>query len=576
MTVSTTETALPTKTKSMQDDLVELIYDGLFDDVHRDFRDALEDPLFDYREGLTMNEAARLSYERFQFMRERFESAAEIVDNPQRLFAIGEWPCLLDTTTLPLITVSYNLCLGSIIQHGRGRTDLTDYIEELTSSTVGMYMVTELGYGNNAASLQTEAVYDHENQEFILNTPNPAAQKFMPFTGVANIPKLAVVMARLVVESKDCGVFPFIVRITDEHGPLPGVNIAPLPEKPGMALDNGATWFDHVRIPRRNLLSGEMGELAADGHFRPSRLGRRARFHSSIDRVHAGRVCLAGALVAAGRASVYIATRYAQQRLVAAPGHGEQPIIAYRGNQLALFTALARVYAMTFLLNHVKRRFVTRNADNAGDVNCLLDVAKAVSSWQMSEVIHECRERCGAQGMFSVNRIADYVALAQGVVTAEGDNLPLLATAAAKMLMKSPAERPRPDSSRGDLLDPRFHLDLFRYYEHSLQQDTRSAIAHETCNEGTFASAWNHNMNAAVKMARIHGVRIALEQFITAAESAETGTVRDALRTLATLYGLTEIHRDAGWYLARRVMRPEQVELLPAFPMSACSLTDST
>ncbi|MFD0490305.1 hypothetical protein ACFQ0O_28370 [Saccharopolyspora spinosporotrichia] len=100
------------------------------------------------------------------------------------------------------------------------------------------------------------------------------------------------------------------------------------------------------------------------------------------------------------------------------------PIISFRSQQSALFTSLARVYAMTFLLNHVKKEYLHRHGGDDTEVNQLVSIAKALSSWEMSEVLHVCRERCGAQGMFSINRIADYLPMAQGVVTAEGTTFP--------------------------------------------------------------------------------------------------------------------------------------------------------
>lgn len=562
----------PVPDVTVHEDLTRLVFDGMFEAVHQDLRTAVMDPIFDHREGLTMTEAAQLAYQRVRFIRNSIEPAVDIVRNPQRLFALSEWPSLLDTTTLPLLGVSYNLCLGSILQHGTGRDDLDDYIRELSTSAIGMYMVTELGYGNNAAALETEAIYDHQNQEFIINTPRRKAQKFMPYSGIYNIPKLAVVMARLKVDSKDHGIFPFIVRITDQNGAMPGVHIAPCPEKPGLALDNGMTWFDHIRIPRRNLLTGVMGELTPDGRFRSTIANKRTRFLATIDRVHPGRICLANALVAAGRASVYIAVRYSFQRLTSAPGHGEQPIIVYRSHQIALFTALAQVYAMTFLLNHVKREFTARTTENAHDINRLISVTKAISSWQMSDIINVCRERCGAQGMFGVNRIADYVSMAQGVVTAEGDNLPLLATAASGLLARHnewSSVKP-PDPRSHNLLDRAFHIDLLRYHEDGLRRTTRDAIAYETCHLATLASAWNHNMNAALKAARIHGVRLALEQFHAASDNARTAEVSSALSTLASLYALTEISGDTGWYLAKNALTSDQVEQLPTVIDDLC------
>ncbi|MFR9729461.1 acyl-CoA dehydrogenase [Saccharopolyspora sp. MS10] len=553
------------------DELVALLFDGKFASLHEDLRTELERPLFDSRPGLSALDAGRLSYERARWLHDRTGRHGELVRDPERMFAISEWSCLADTTTLPVLNIHYNLCMGTILAHSAERDDLDDYLEELSSmSSVGLLIATELGYGNNIAALETVAVYDHANGEFVLNTPNARAQKFMPNTGITDIPKLAVVLARLDVSGVDRGVFPFIVRISDRDGLRPGVHVERLPEKPGFALDNGVTRFENVRIPRRNLLTGNMGELTSEGEFRSIVKNKRRQVLRVLDRVTPGRICLSGALVSAGRASTYIAIRYSWQRLTAGPGNGEMPIIAFRSQQTALFTALARVYAMTFLLNHVKREYLGCDETNRTEVNQLISIAKVVSSWEMSEVLHVCRERCGAQGMFSINRIADYIPMAQGVVTAEGDNLPLLATVASQLMTARHGKPvPRPPAP-AELDDCDFHRDLLRYREESLRWEAQQQMSAQAQEGQSLHARWNDNMSTAMSMARTRGTRLALERFSAMASGAGIAESRAALELLSKIYGLGEIDRDSGWYLARGAVRPDQVERLPREIDSLC------
>ncbi|EME54946.1 acyl-CoA dehydrogenase [Amycolatopsis decaplanina] len=551
------------------EDLARIVYDGEFERIHSDLRDVLKDPVFDPRENLNKHEAGRLSYDRTFRMQRGLGSAVDLVADPMRMFAVTEWSSLLDTTTTALLNSHYNLCLGAILQHGEGRTDLDDYIEELgTMSSVGMLMVTELGYGNNVANLATEAVYDPVAEEFVLNTPHAGAQKFMPYTGIRDIPKIAIVMARLKVGGTDHGILPFIVPLSDHKGLLPGVHAAPCPENPGLSLDNGTTWFDHVRLPHRNLLSGKMGRLDLDGTFHSAIRSRRKRLTEALDRVNPGRVSLAASIVAAGRASTYISVTYSLNRQTAAPGHGrEMPIMGYRTHQVAVLGALAKVYAMTFLVNHTKRRFAETRGADAGEVTSLVNIVKALTSWEMSEVIHTCRERIGAQGVFSVNRIADYVGMAQGVVTAEGDALPRIATTALELLWQTPrSPLPQPPvTTEGDMADCSLQLELMRYRETHLRETFRKNMRGLTTYQGEdpFTSLWNDNITTAVAMARSRGVRIAMEQFIAAAMNARDERVGDALSLLCSLYGLIEINREAGWHLAEGALSPAQFKQIP-------------
>ncbi|MFD7735705.1 acyl-CoA dehydrogenase [Kitasatospora phosalacinea] len=560
-------------TSAATDDLSRLLFDGRYEQAHRDVRALLLDPVFDAREGLTMTEAGQLAYRRSRFVHGALERPLEILRDPWRLFALAEWPSLLDVSTFSLLMVHYNLCFGTVVEHG-DRPDLKDLVDELDRlDSFGPYMATELGYGNNVAALRTEAVYDAGSRTFVLNTPDALAQKFMSYSGFRDVPKLAVVMARLKADGKDHGVFPFLVRISDGNGLCEGVHAAACPEKPVQGLDNGLTWFDHVRVPRRHLLHGDMGGFAEDGTFRPSSGNRRKRFLRAMSRILPGRLCVSSAAVGAGRASVYIALRYAAQRLTNAPGRNDLPVVEYRSHQLALFTALAKVYAMTLLLNHAKRAYVEQRDAVPAELNHLVSITKALSTWEMTEVVATSRERCGAQGIFSANRIADYGSLLQGLVTAEGDNQVLLATTAGQIIAQDPEQPPAaaPDPRGKDLRDPAFLLAALHHREQELLRAAREALADDS-RERTYLEAWNGAMNTGLAAARLRGVRTALECFTRAVDGAQDGRAREALGLLASLYGLTEVQRDAGWYLARGVLTAEQVEQLPGAVDGLCAL----
>lgn len=573
-------------------DLTRLLFDGRYEQTHQDLHELLLDPVFDPREGLTMTGAGQLAYERSRVVHAGLERPSEIVRDPWRLFALAEWPSLVDVSTFSLLMVHYNLSLGTVVEHG-DRPDLKDHIDRLDQlAAFSPYMATELGYGNNVAAMRTEAVYDAESGTFVLNTPDALAQKFMSYSGFQDIAKTAVVMARLLADGKDHGVHPFLVPISDGDGLYEGVHAAPCPEKPVQGLDNGLTWFDHVRIPRRNLLHGDMGGFAEDGTFRPSSGNRRSRFLRAMSRILPGRLCVASSAVGAGRASVYIALRYAARRLTNAPGRSELPVIEYRSHQLALFTELARVYAMTLLLNHAKRAYVEQREAVPADVQNLISITKALATWEMTETVAVCRERCGAQGIFSVNRIADYGSLLQGLVTAEGDNLVLLATTAGQIIAQSESESesetetdsdsegdegavstapaPSDASEEADVRDTAFLLAALRHRERELLRESRESMADGAAGR-TYLDAWNDTMNTALAMARVRGVRTALECFVDAVDRAEDPEARDALALLASLYGLTEVRRDAGWYLARGVLTAGQTEALPAVIDALCA-----
>ncbi|MGH1552040.1 hypothetical protein ACRAWF_07470 [Streptomyces sp. L7] len=84
---------------------------------------------------------------------------------------------------------------------------------------------------------------------------------------------------------------------------------------------------------------------------------------------------------------MYVALRYAAQRLTNAPGRNDMPVIEYRSHQLALFTQLAKVYAMTFLLNHVKRAYLSQDGEISAELGVLIALTKALTTWEMTETV---------------------------------------------------------------------------------------------------------------------------------------------------------------------------------------------
>lgn len=562
-----------TDTVSARDELVAIVFDGNFETVHQDIRNALFDPVFEHHPNLTLAQAGRLSYERSRKLHSKLEAPLEILGNPLRLYALAEWCGLMDVSCFSLVMVHNNLSLGTVFDHAAKREDITDYVGELNSlASFSPYMATELGYGNNVAALRTEAVYDHATSTFVLNTPDQMAQKFMSYSGFSDIPKIAIVMARLKVDGADCGVFPFLVRISTEAGLCEGIRAVPCPEKPVQGLDNGLTWFDHVRIPARNIILGDMAEITEDGKFKPAIANSRTRFHKAMSRIIPGRLCVSSSAAALGRASVYLALRYAQKRLTNAPGTNEMPIIEYRSHQLATFTALAKVYGLTLFANYVKREYV-REIDNPSPrVLNLINILKPVVTWEVDAIVTLCRERCGAQGIFGINRIIDFGTLLPGVVTAEGDNPVLLSTTAGQMLAQPWSESvPAPQQyASGDVTDCEWLIELLRFREYELWTSIREQ-KEQSEHKGYF-DAWNDVINDGIEMARLHGIRFALQELSGAAACARNAEVGRALNLLGSLFGMSELQRHSGWYMAHGVLEGQQVLSLPAVADRLCML----
>lgn len=123
-------------------------------------------------------------------------------------------------------------------------------------SIIGTYAQTELGHGTFVRGLQTTATFDPETEEFIIHTPTKTATKWWP-GGLGKTATHVVLMARLFIKGVDYGPHGFIVQIRslETHKPLPGITVGDIGPKFGYnAVDNGYLRFDHVRIPRQDML----------------------------------------------------------------------------------------------------------------------------------------------------------------------------------------------------------------------------------------------------------------------------------------------------------------------------------
>ncbi|OXM47347.1 acyl-CoA dehydrogenase [Amycolatopsis alba] len=552
--------------------LVDAIYDRSYDTVHRAVQEALRDKLFEPREGLTHAQRAGLAYRRAGFLGERFPVWDGHTLDHTRIMALLDWSAVADCTASTILLIHYTLFMCTVAANGRGRADLDPILSEAASMrSTGVFLATELGHGNDLAHLETEAVYDPATDEFVLNTPTNAAQKFMPNTVPAATPKIAVVLARLVVSDEDHGVFPFLVPLGDRSGSRPGVRVVPLPEKPTLSLDNGLTAFDNVRVPRGHLLSGRAGTVTDDGRFVSDVPGKSTRFALATSALIAGRVGIPSGLAACARAALYITVRYSLRRTTSGVGRKRVAIISYRNHQLALFRGMAETYALSFLANHAKRRFVAAQEEQDPELTVLVGITKALVGWSARDVVEMCRERCGAPGMFGVNRIAEYVGLVQAGIPAEGDNQVVLAAAAGRMLGRPGPTPEVPDPAGRSLTDLLFLRAVLDFRADALHAETRARLMRAARDSGSGLDAWNAVADAALAVATARGVATAMELFAEEIDRAGSETARSGLTLLATMFGVTWIGRESGWLLASHALTAEQVLEVPEVANRLCA-----
>ncbi|MEK9498597.1 cytochrome-c oxidase [Photorhabdus sp. P32] len=349
----------------------------------------------------------------------------------KELVALHELVAPHDPAVVSMMSIHFNLTIGTIANLGAQTPYMEDLYQKLCSGrAIGVYLATELAHGNDLIAIETQANYLPEKGVFILNSPGPNAYKFMPNTTLCELPKVAIVLAQLNVSGKKYGIFPFIFPLSVNGKLTPGVKITPLGDKPGFYLDNAITSFDNVEIPFEGLLAGNMITLTRDGKISLHIKELRERFSLITDKIHSGKLCMAVISVAAAKSALHITSTYGNKRKTFGYS-GAMPIINYPHFKEGIaWDTLSTIIHALYLKKLTRKVSIilsesVKNFKFKDELLIEIITAKSLCTWRTQEILINCRERCGAQGLFTLNKISPYLISNFGAITSEGDNLVL-------------------------------------------------------------------------------------------------------------------------------------------------------
>ena len=224
-----------------------------------------------------------------------------------------EMLAMSDLSLMVKAGVQWGLFGGAIENLGTERHHEAYVRKIIDLELLGCFAMTETGHGSDVQSLETTATYDRETDEFVINSPTKTSRKDY-IGGAAETATMAAVFAQLITagpgeEPTSHGVHCFVVPIRDDDGnDLPGVTTSDCDYKGGLpGVDNGRIMFDHVRIPRDNLLN-KYGDVADDGTYSSPIDNPNRRFFTMLGTLVRGRVTVGGSAAAAARVALDIAT----------------------------------------------------------------------------------------------------------------------------------------------------------------------------------------------------------------------------------------------------------------------------
>ncbi|MDR2998668.1 MAG: acyl-CoA dehydrogenase family protein [Microbacterium sp.] len=481
-------------------------------------------------------------------------------------------------------------------------------------SIPGAFAMTEIGHGSDVAAVGTTATYDPETEEFVINTPFRAATK--EFLGNAALHGIAAtVFAQLITNGVNHGVHCFYVPLRGEDGvDLPGIGREDDGLKGGLnGIDNGRLSFDHVRIPRTNLLN-KYGDVAADGSYTSSIDSPGRRFFTMLGTLVQGRVSLDGASSWASALGLKIAITYATQRRQFDGADGQEVVLLdYGKHQRRLLPRLATTYAQIFAHDEFLQKFDgvfsgrTDTPTDREDLETLAAALKPLSTWHALDTLQEAREACGGAGFMFENRLVGLRADLDIYVTFEGDNNILLQLVGKRLLTDYAKQFKGKDAAAlakyavGQTAGKVFHgaglralgqavADLgstARSVELGLREEQQHELLTERVQQmvadiaGRLRPAgkdkvlgeklFNENQAELIEAARAHGELLQWEAFTDAVHKIDDAETKKVLTWLRDLFGLQLIEKHLAWHLINGRLSTQRAAAVSSYIDRLCA-----
>lgn len=513
-----------------------------------------------------------------------------------------EMLAMSDLSLMVKAGVQWGLFGGAIENLGTERHHEAYMRRLIELDLLGCFAMTETGHGSDVQSLETTATYDPDTQEFVIHSPTPTSRKDY-IGGAAESARLAAVFAQLITGGEGHGVHCFAVPIRDDAGnDLPGVTTSDCLYKGGLpGVDNGRIMFDHVRIPRENLLN-KYADVEPDGTYTSPIENPNRRFFTMLGTLIRGRVTVGGAAAAAARVALDIAVRYSLERKqFKSPDGGEVVVLDYLVHQRRLLPLVARSYALQFAQNElVSKIHDLQTADDPDpeeqrELESRAAGLKAANSWHASAAIQEAREACGGAGYLAENRLialrADtdvfttfegdnhvlYQLVAKSMLTAYADDIKgmspmewvrfaanfagdrVMKRTAAETIMQTILDSRQDNEEQGSLFNRGTQVQMFEDREQYLLSTVTRRIRAKSKEMSAF-DAFNAVQDHVLETAKAHIDRIVLEAFVAGIASCRDGGARHILNQLCDLYALSVIEDNKAWYMEHRFLSTDRAK----------------
>jgi len=309
-----------------------------------------------------------------------------------------------------------------------------------------------------------------------------------------------------------------------------------------------------------------------------------------------GRVSIAAASVSASKVGLTIAVRYADGRRQFGPkGQAESPILDYPLVQRELMPRLATTLGLHFAVRALQKMYA--DPDDEAELEVSAAGLKAYASDHCVTSLQACREACGGQGYIAENRLAALKADTDVFTTFEGANAVLYQLVAKGLLSRfrdqfgelnlwralqylgeraetsitelNPIVTRRTDAEH--LLDPQFHLAALVYREERLLRSAAVRVRSRLQDGVDSFRAVTEVQDHLVALARAHVERSIFGHFDAGVAAAPSPALSEALRSAASLFALSRIEADRGWFLESGYLEGNKARAIRAQVGELCS-----
>ncbi len=535
--------------------------------------------------------------------------------NPGASVAVFEVLAMADLSLMVKAGVQWGLfggainALGTAQHHDRYLKPLMD------AELLGCFAMTETGHGSDVQRIRTTATYDVTTDEFVVHSPDESARKDYIGNAAAH-GHMAVVFAQLVTDGMSHGPHAVMVPIRTMDGkPIAGVTTSDCGRKGGLnGVDNGRLMFNQVRVPRSALLD-RYGQVDIHGVYTSQIENENRRFFTMLGTLVRGRISIAGSAGSATKKALTIAIRYGNQRRQFAPSGSETEtlLLDYAAYRRRILPKLARTYAFHFAQDellgvmHEVQTAAEPDEQQQRELESRAAGIKALATWHASSTVAECREACGGAGYLGENQLPQLKADLDVFTTFEGANTVLLQltgkglltqfrdhvgdldpvgmvafvaeqaldTFAEKTSTRSLLQRFRMIGSResdiSQLRNREWQQALFADRAEHLLSTLARRIRKASGSGSTPAEIANATQDHLLKTATAHIENLVFGAFVAAVERAEDADLKALLGAVCELHALTEIERDAAWFLQHDRMTVGQSKTVSIAIEELCS-----